>query len=177
MEPGLFPALLGASFEHLDSPVRDVHGGSSKRLRGTATVTRGRSLLARALCAIASLPGSTERVAVEVQIAANGRVERWTRYFGDNRPMRSTLRQDRDSLVERLGPVLFRFRLRERDGGIDWTLKRVSALGIGLPLRWFRVRASSGGRAGLYAFAVEVALIRVGLIIRYEGEIGVVRSP
>jgi hypothetical protein len=175
MEVGLFPSLLGATFQRLDPPVRAVHGGSSRRLRGTATVERGHSLFARILCAIASLPRSANRVAIEVQINTDGQAERWTRYFGDCRPMQSRLHHgNRDVLVERLGPAVMVFQLREHDGGIAWSLIRISALGIGLPSRWFMVTAFSGARADRYTFTVDAALRGAGRIIRYDGELDVI---
>jgi hypothetical protein len=174
MRVGLFPFLLGASFQRLDPPVRQVHGGGSRKLVGTATVTRGLSLLARVLCAFASLPRSTGQVAIEVQITTRNRAERWTRYFGNSRPMQSTLYDRRGMVVERLGLARLAFRLRERDGGIEWSLAQISALGIKLPSRWVTVSAYSGARAGRYTFAIDAAFRGVGRIIRYEGELDVV---
>lgn len=175
MEVGLFPSLLGAAFRRLDSPVRNVHSGGSRRLSGTATVTRGRSLLARILCVAASLPRTANQVALEVHITTNERAEHWTRYFGDSRPMRSMLCARRGLLVERLGPVKLTFRLSDRDGGIDWSLVEISALGVKLPTSWFAVSAFSGARAERYTFAISTVR-GVGPIIRYEGELDVI-SP
>jgi hypothetical protein len=174
MEIGLFPSLLGATFQRLESPVRNVHCGSSRKLFGTATVTRGRSTLARILCAAASLPRTANQLAIEVQITTNERAEHWTRYFGDSRPMRSMLCARRDLLVERLGPAKLTFRLRERDGGIEWSLVQISALGIRLPIGWFSVSAYSGARAERYTFAIDAGLRGIGRIIRYEGELDVI---
>jgi hypothetical protein len=173
MEVGLFPSLLGETFQRLDAPVRAVHGGSSRRLRGTATVERGHSLFARILCAMASLPRSADRVPIEVQINTDSQGERWTRFFGDCRPMQSRLHGNRDLLVERLGPAVFVFRLREHGGGIAWSLIQISALSIQLPIRWFTVSAFSGAHAGRYTFTVDAALRGVGRIIRYDGELDV----
>lgn len=129
--------------------------------------------MARGLCTLAALPRSSPKVAVEVQISANGRTERWTRYFGDYRPMRSTLSARAGHLIEQLGPARFAFRLRERDGGIEWSPAQVSALGIPLPLSWFTVNAYSGAKDDRYIFVVEVAISGVGRIIRYEGDLDV----
>jgi len=170
----LFPSLLGEAFQRLDPTVRIVHGGSSRRLRGTATVERGHSLFARILCAVASLPRSANRVAIEVQITTDGPAERWTRYFGGCRPMHSRLHGNRDVLVERLGPDELVFRLSEHDGGISWSLIQISALGIGLPSHWFTATAFSGARADRYTFTVDAALLGVGRIIRYDGELDVI---
>jgi Domain of unknown function (DUF4166) len=170
---GLFPSLLGETFNRLDAPVRAVHGGRSRRLRGTATVARGQSFLARLLCTIASLPRSSDRMALEVQITAEGHTEQWTRYFGDSRPMDSRLLGKRGLLTERIGPAVLVFRLGQREGGIEWSFVKIFALGIALPKRWFSVAAFSGARADRYTFSVEVALIGVGRVIRYDGELDV----
>ncbi len=79
-------------------------------------------------------------------------------------------------LVERLGPAVLTFRLREREGGVEWALVHLSAIGIRLPIRWFMVSAYSGARAERYTFVVNAALRGIGHIIRYEGELDVVSS-
>jgi len=90
--------------------------------------------------------------------------------------MRSTLRERDGALAEKLGPVEMTFRLNSRDSGIDWFLIRVTACGVALPRRWFTISAHSGARADRYTFTVDVALLWVGKIIRYEGELDVVSS-
>jgi hypothetical protein len=171
---GLFPSLLGTAFERLASPVRAVHDGSSRHLSGTATVERGHSFVARMLCALASLPRSAQQIPVEVQIKTDGHAERWTRFFAGSRPMQSRLCGSRGLLVERLGPVLFEFRLQEHNGAIAWSLVQLSALGIRLPTLWFTVNANCGARGERYSFTVEAKLRGVGRIIRYAGELDVI---
>jgi hypothetical protein len=167
----LFPDLLGREFDGLDARVRAVHGGAPRVLRGSATIERGTSVLARFFCAIAFLPRNQCCKSAVVEIVTMPDGEQWTRHFGESAPMRSRLRARGDLLVERLGPVTMAFELVARDGGIDWVLRRVAALGCPLPLRWFRVASRSGVRAGRYQFLVLAELSGVGRIIRYEGEL------
>ena len=168
---GLMPALLGGQWQTLEPAVLAVHGGGSRRLGGTATVERGRSIMARLMCAVASLPRDQVEGPVMVAIEASADSERWTRRFGRSAPMRSTLCAREGLLVERLGPVTLRFALVARDGGIDWDLKGVAVLGCPLPLKLFQVVSRSGASGGRYRFEVRAALAGVGPVIRYQGEL------
>jgi hypothetical protein len=165
----LFPELLGESFTRLAIPVRSVHGGGSHHFAGTATVERGKSLVARWLCVVASLPPSLNDVPVTVDIEERADGEAWTRRYGTSAPMRSTLRRQGSQLAERLGPATLTFRLTADDGAIVWTLVRVSALGCPLPLQLFDVAACSKADGHRYRFEVDARLRGIGRIIRYEG--------
>jgi hypothetical protein len=76
---------------------------------------------------------------------------------------------DQGLLVERLGPAAFKFRLLARDGTLEWVLEHITAFGIALPLKWFRISATIDSRDGRYHFAVDSELRGVGRIVRYEG--------
>ena len=68
------------------------------------------------------------------------------------------------------GLVRFGFRLRVRDGGIEWTVERVRALGVPLPARWFSgVRARESAQGERYAFDVQAALPVIGPLVHYRG--------
>jgi hypothetical protein len=171
---GLFPTLLGHDLEALHASVRRAHSGQALTLRGTATIARGPSLLARLLCRLASLPRNQLQEPLTVTIEVLTAAERWTRHFGQSAPMRSTLRVRDGLLVESLGLTTMRFRLTARDGGIDWTLVRIAGLGIPLPCRLFRIATRSGVTNDRYAFQVTAAVVGIGELIRYEGELDVV---
>lgn len=170
----LFPDLLGDAFTTLAAPVRRVHGGGSHRFAGTAIVERGTSLVARWICAVASLPPSLKDVPVVVATEELGDQERWTRSYGTSTPMCSELRRDGTLLVEHLGPATMTFRLAADCGAIVWKLVRVTALGCPLPLPWFDVTARSGSDGYRYRFEVDAKLCGIGRIIRYEGILDVV---
>lgn len=168
--PGLFQSLLGASYTRLHALIRDVHGGRSLRLQGIATVTRGGSLLARAICHLAALPEPQVDGPVRVELLAGADEEIWTRWFSDSMPMRSQLRAVDGLLVERLGPLRLRFRLVESGGAVEWFLQSVSFLGIPAPARWLRhTTARCTGLDGRYCFEVTAALPFVGEIVSYRG--------
>jgi len=165
----LFPSVLGAEFIALDPCLKRVHGGESLTLRGTVAVERGASFAAKALGAIASLPPAVANAPIEVRIEAGAKGERWIRVFATSHSMISTLHRDGELLVERIGPAAAKFRLSVRGGGMEWVLAHVSACGIPLPLKWFRISATIDSRGGRYHFLVDSELRGVGRIVRYEG--------
>jgi Domain of unknown function (DUF4166) len=165
----LFLCVLGAEFAALDSCLKWVHSGESRKLRGSVTVDRGTGLVARALGALASLPSAMTDAPIEVQIEGTGRGERWIRLFASRHRMESTLYRDGELLVEQIGPAALKFRLSVRDGGMKWVLEHISAFGVPLPLWWFRISATIASRDGRYHFFVDSQLRGVGRIVRYEG--------
>jgi hypothetical protein len=165
----LFHSVLGAQFAALDPCLRWVHSGESRRLRGSVTVERGSSVVARMLGFLASLPAAMWKAPMEVRIEASGTGEKWVRLFAGQHLMVSTLTRDGELLVERLGPAALKFRLVVRDGTLEWVLEHIAAFGIALPLKWFRIAATVNARDGRYHFLVDSELIGVGRIVRYEG--------
>jgi hypothetical protein len=165
----LFPSVLGAEFTALDPRLRWVHSGEPRKLRGSVTIERGTGFVAAALAALASLPSAMTDAPIEVQIEGTGRGERWIRVFAGSHRMVSTLYRDGELLVERLGPAALKFHVSVRDGGMKWILEHISAFGIPLSLRWFRVSATIASRNGRYHFFVDSELRGVGHIVCYEG--------
>src|SRR3546814_19289089 len=85
--------------------------------------------------------------------------------------MRSHLRRDGRMLVERLGPVRFRFALHAQDGALRWRVNGVKLFAV-LPLpasQFDGVYCREGEAEWRYTFAVEAALRLRGRLIRYEG--------
>src|SRR5690606_6017254 len=115
MTPTLFQSLLGASFYSLAPAVRALHDVRGRaRYAGRATIARGRNPLGRLCAAVAGLPKAREDVPTTVDFDARPDGETWRRDFGGQR-MRSRLRRDGRLLVERLGPLRFRFALHVQD--------------------------------------------------------------
>ena len=166
----LFASLLGPGFEQLPEAVRRVHDARAvKDLAGRCVVRRGRGLVAWLLGTAAALPPASGDVAVRVQIRRSGSAEIWTRHFGEHR-MRSRLWPDQGLLCERLGLATFRFALGVADGRLVWTLRSVRALGVPLPLAWFRgVQAEEGVEDGRYVFRVSASVPGVPLLVAYSG--------
>jgi hypothetical protein len=165
----LFSSVLGVEFAALDSSLRWVHSGDSRQLRGCVTVERGTSVVAKALGVLASVPSAMTDAPIEVRIEVTEKGETWIRLFASHHLMVSTLQRDRGLLVERLGPVAFKFRLLVRDGTLEWVLEHIAAFGIALPLSWLRISATIDSRDGRYHFVVDSELRGVGRIARYEG--------
>jgi len=166
----VFARLLGDAFHRLPPRVRALHAATGvRRYRGSAEVRRGAGWLSR-LCGWATrLPGAADTTPIDVEIDASAHEETWTRRFGTQR-MRSHLRPHGTLLRERLGLATFEFALSAADGVLRWEPRRVRALGLPLPARWFRgVRAAESQRDGRYRFEVEAALPWLGELVRYEG--------
>jgi YfiH family protein len=166
----VFARVLGDAFARLPPRVRALHSAAGlRRYRGRAEVRRGGGWLSR-LCGWATrLPHASSETPIDVEIDASADEETWTRRFG-TQPMRSHLRQHGALLRERLGLATFEFALSAADGVLRWEPRRVSALGLPLPTRWFRgVRATESQRDGRYRFEVEAALPWIGELVRYEG--------
>jgi hypothetical protein len=165
----LFATVLGADFAALDPCLRWVHGGESRSMRGSVSVERGTSVVARALGILASLPAAVAEAPIEVRIESTGRGERWRRVFANSRCLKSTLHCTGELLVERLGPAVLKFRLSVSGGGMRWMLEHISAFGIPLPCKWFLICATIDSRDGRYHFIVDSELRGIGRIVRYEG--------
>jgi hypothetical protein len=165
----LFERLLGSAFDTLAPCVRKLHRDvGTRRYAGEVDVERGGHPLAR-LCARATRLPPAGCGPIEVEIVADAAGERWSRHVGAH-VMRSRLRERDGLLHERLGAVTFVFRLRARDGAIEWTVVRVRALGLPLPARWFAaVGAREADDDGRYTFDVRAALPVAGLLVRYRG--------
>ena len=169
----LFRQLLGAGFDSLPARLREVHGNSTGVWRGLCDVERGSNPLAVAAALATRLPPSGRCVPLTVTIARDSSEarsrEQWLRNFDGHR-MNSTLWREGEFLLERLGWVTFKFRLRVVDAGIDWQIAGARILGIPAPLVWFRgASARELTIDGRYTFDVRATLPLVGLLIRYHG--------
>ena len=165
----LFPSLLGVEFSALDSCLRWMHSGEARQSRGCVTVKRGRSVVAKVIGVLASLPSAMTDAPIEVRIEVTEKGETWTRLFANHHLLVSTLKSDRGLLVERLGPVVVKFRLLVRDGTLEWVLEHIAAFGIALPLSWSRISATIDSHDGRYHFLVDSEPLGIGRIVRYEG--------
>ena len=149
MTPTLFQKLLGASFYSLPAEVRVLHGIRGRGLyAGRATIVRGRNPLARLCAAVAGLPPAREDVATTVAFETDAAGETWRRDFGGH-AMHSRLRRRGGQLVERLGPLQFRFALHVHDDALWWQAVGARLFGVlPLPVSLVRRRALPRGRAG-----------------------------
>ncbi|GMV28447.1 MAG: hypothetical protein AMXMBFR59_05720 [Rhodanobacteraceae bacterium] len=168
--PLIFPRLLGRALLQAPPTVQALHlRGGARRYHGGVTIERGRNWLARFCALVTGMPPAMRDAPLMVDIDATPRRERWTRHFDGHR-MTSTMRRRDGRLCERLGLVTFHFRLAAVDGALTWTVERVRALGIPLPVAWFDgVSAREFEENGRYRFDVSAALPLAGKLVHYRG--------
>ena len=171
MTPTLFQALLGAPFYSLPQAVRALHDIRGRAIyAGRATIERGRNPLGRLCAKVAGLPDARSDVPTVVTFEAGPASETWRRDFG-GQAMHSRLHRRGRMLVERLGPLRFRFALHVQDDALWWRVGGVRLLGVlPLPAGLFDgVYCREGEHAGRYTFEVEATLPLCGRLIHYEG--------
>lgn len=176
----LFPRLLGESaWRQLPGPVRRMHGSDACVLaRGIANVEGDHNFALRALRRMLGLPHPATRQPLEVRIERHGSREIWTRHFASGR-MQSILHHDAEAthLLERLGPVILRFKLCPDAQGVTWHLDGATMLGLPLPRRWLgTVLSHSGERDGRYAFTIDTRLPWLGRLVAYRGWLEIVSN-
>ncbi len=110
----------------------------------------------------------TGAVPIEVRLDRQHGREHWRRQFGTH-VMASTLWQQGELLCERLGLVSFGFALAQRGPALDWEMKRVRALGVPLPARWFASVQARESADGALHLQCRCGPALVGLLVRYDG--------
>jgi len=176
--PGLFPRLLGDTWDTQPSSVRQVHAGVTPvTLRGKARA-RGGSGLPALVRRLQGLP-PTGRHATAVTITPTADGERWVRRFGV-RTFASSITADRHdpwTFEETAGVLTFRFGAAPYPGGFSWTFEGWRLGPIPLPRAWApRIRARTFARDGqdgtdIYRFRVLVAHPWLGVIFGYAGRL------
>lgn len=167
----LYRRLIGPDYDRLPQPVRGMHdvigdGGAA----GRGWVRRGRSLLARLVCAVMRFPPEGEH---DLHVAFEERygVERWTRDFAGN-TFSSELSQSGARLVERFGPMRFSFDLPCDEHGLTMVMRGWSVFGVPMPLRLApksEAREWADGEA--FCFDVPIALPVIGTVVHYSGHL------
>ncbi|WP_404406593.1 DUF4166 domain-containing protein [Pelagibacterium halotolerans] len=165
----LYGRILSARFARLPDAVRELHdicadGGAA----GEAYVERGRSPAAGLIARVMGFPPAGKH-ALHVAFSERNGVETWTREFGRHR-LRSYLSERDGQLVERFGPLRFRFALVADPASLEMQMRGWSWLGIPMPMllapRSYAREWQEGGR---FRFDVSVSLPLIGLIVRYTG--------
>lgn len=171
VEPTVFQQALRAPFFNLPPSLRQLHSVRGHAgFSGRVDVERGRGLLARLCGRIAGLPPPMRQALLQVDISADPRGEHWQRRFEGHR-VDSRLRCRKGLLLERLGPLQFRFAVHAADGAIYWNVDGVRLLGLlPLPARLFRgTRCREWEQDGRYHFEVAAALPLAAPLVRYQG--------
>nr|WP_314085542.1 DUF4166 domain-containing protein [uncultured Shinella sp.] len=167
----LYRRVIGPAYDRLPEPVRIMHdiigdGGAAGRGR----VRRGRSPLARLVCAVMRFPPEGEH-ALHVAFEERDGVERWTRDFA-GKTFSSELSQSGTRLVERFGPMRFSFDLPCDEHGLTMVMRGWSVFGIPMPLRLApksEAREWADGEA--FCFDVPIALPGIGTVVHYSGHL------
>ncbi|MET3410276.1 DUF4166 domain-containing protein [Methylobacterium sp. 1030] len=165
----LYARVLGPRFAELAPRVAALHGVLREAgAHGRAVVRRGRHPVARGLAALLGLPVAGAHD-LHVGFSEARGVERWTRAFSGRR-FTSAFSEERGCVVERFGPLRFRFDLAPEGGGLRMVLRGWSVARLPLPLALApRTAAREWEEAGLFRFDVSIALPRVGLVVHYRG--------
>jgi hypothetical protein len=176
---GLYPTLLGDTWWCLDGAVQRLHASwTLVQAVGTFRVRQGSNELARTLARLAQLPTAGEAVHTELLVTPRDEGEEWRRSFA-GRPLVSLQSGRPDGLLlERMGLVEMRFRLKVVGGGLAYQSTSASlclgSLRVPLP-RWFSpcvtARESTAGDGDQVAVSVEVRVPLLGFLIAYEGNL------
>lgn len=168
----LYRRILGGAWEELPTRVRDIHNRVAVA-DGTASVERGRHPLAWLAARMMSFPPAASQTPVRVRFTADGRVEQWSRAFGEHtfssRQYEGAGRSER-LLVERFGALEFAMALVLEGDRLRLVARRWRAFGVPLPL-WLAPRsvAYEAAENGVFQFFVEISHPLCGLIVRYKG--------
>ncbi len=175
MNTSPFQRLLGADFERLPTPVRELHSLSESAVAaGRADISAAADPAARFLRWFAGLPQPGRDVPVTVAFHPDGKGrERWERRFGSRRyssTMMAGPASAEGSLVEYFGLFRLYFRLTLREDGLAWSLARWRLLALPLP-RWTTpsIECLESGNGIRFVFDIEVAFPIIGYVMHYRG--------
>jgi hypothetical protein len=170
--PALYRRVMGRAFEQLPAAVRAMHQPwRESSAQGEADVLGATNLLGRVIARIMGFPAPGHHE-VHVRFAECDGVERWTRTFG-GQSFTSELSAEGGRLVERFGPLRFRFDLPADAAGLTMLMRGWSLFRIPLPLFLApRSKAREWEEGGLFQFDVPIALPLVGRLVHYRGWLG-----
>ena len=170
----LHARILGTAWQSVSDVLRAVHGAGPKlTISGTASITRGRGVLARLLAWIMRFPAAGKDVPVSVTFERHGNYDKWTRDFGGQVFSSAfTVGSGRFEhlLCEQFGPLVFGMALIPEGDRLNLVMRRWSFFGIPLP-RSLAPRGDSCEfeKDNRFWFDVEVRLPLAGFVIRYRG--------
>ena len=181
-EQCLHKRILGTAWQSLPDVLRAVHSAGPKlTIRGAASITRGRGVLARILAWIMRFPAAGENVPVSVTFERHGDYDKWTRDFGGQEfssIFAAGSSRFEHLLCERFGPLTFGMALVPDADRLNLVMRSWSFLGLPLP----RSLMPSGNsyeyaKDNRFCFDVEIRLPLAGFVIRYRGYLRFVRAP
>lgn len=174
MKPtGLFERALQERWALLPAPVQALHRVAGvERHSGTAQVERGRTLIARVVCACFGFPPAAESVPLTVTMLRTESGETWERDFAGH-VFRSylTSASEPHRCRERFGWFDFELDLVAEAGRLHLPIRRGWFLGLPIPNVFLPTSDSCEyADAGTFRFDVSLgARFAGGLIVRYRG--------
>ncbi|HWA51325.1 MAG TPA: DUF4166 domain-containing protein, partial [Dongiaceae bacterium] len=170
----LFQRAMGAEFQCLPAPIRDLHDRAvCERASGTCDIDRGASLPARLIAFLFSFPPAGRDLPVSVTMGAQNGCETWRRNFAGSK-MQSILRAAKrpGHVVERFGPIDLLIHLRWDGARLNYDIAGGHCCDISLP-RFLLPRSETFETVenGLFVFDVRIALPFVGLLVHYRGRL------
>jgi hypothetical protein len=146
--------------------MHEVNGDSGASGEGVVSV--GEGLMASALRWLMRFPRAGT-YPLHVAFSERNGVETWERSFGKHR-FRSSLRREGRGLVERFGPIAFRFDLPPDSKGLRMELRGWRVFGLSMPLALApKIAAREWEQGGYFRFEVEAKMPLIGRIIAYRG--------
>ncbi|MHA1538117.1 MAG: DUF4166 domain-containing protein [Alphaproteobacteria bacterium] len=175
----LFARILGDSFDALPEPIRSMHEVSNPMLsEGRCLVEGGRNPLARLIAGLMRLPPASPEAPIEVFMHRHGVSEIWERRIAGRRFVSRLSSPDGRFVVEKIGPVAFRFALRADRAKLSMLLRGVRVFGLPWPkFLWPRISAHETLAHGKFHFEVSSTLPLIGLIVAYRGNLTPKEGP
>ena len=169
----IFKKALGADFEKLEKPIRDLHSRLGRHVyKGQAKIKGPTGLMGRIASKLVGFPAGNGDVPVEVTISADGKSETWIRNF-DGKRFSSHLSLDNEGFVqERFGPLSIRLGLNVQEGKLLYPVARARLFGI-IPFPLFLMPISISheemDEEGRFVFDVLLKFRFGGRIAHYQG--------
>lgn len=172
----LFQQVLGNDWHRLPAPLKKIHDfETTMTASGTARVERGKSASARLIARLFGFPEATAAIPVEVTFERVGKVEKWTRTFGQaqfSTKLRPTGIAGNRQILECFGALCFRLRLEFSNGRLSFTPDQWTLFGLPLPMALAPYGNSFEHAVGdRFHFHIEICVPGVGLVVRYVGKL------
>jgi hypothetical protein len=177
----LYKRILGEAWGALPAPLAALHDvvSQDQKAEGIARVETGKHGFARLLAAWYGFPRPGEHVPVTVSFHRRDDGELWQRDFAGRKfsTFQSEGRGYADKLlVERFGPVTFWMALVLKQEELHLVTRHWSVFGVPLPLAWSpNASVYEYADGDDFCFHVEVKHWLMGLLVRYEGKLQVVK--
>jgi hypothetical protein len=169
LEVRLYRTILGTKFERLAPVLQEFHDKANSA-EGVFTVTHDPRILSKILVRVMRLPRAGTNLPLKLEVTTESGSETWIRQLGVSKLV-SHQSEHEGYLIERTGPLKFRFKVSESNGGMDFVQDGCSILGIELPQALSPiVNAKITPNSGGWHVIVAISIFRLGTICQYDGE-------